>query len=112
MNSDTSFNLLVFTDSTKKICLCSAISIFIIVMFIISPLSYFIKTSIFMKLLTLILLIYTIYLSYEQIKALRDAVQIAKSEQVKSQLNMNILCSYIFTFFIGLLVIFIIKSLL
>ena len=45
-----------------------------------------------MKLLSLILLVYTIYLNFEQTKVLRNAVQFAKSEQVKSQLNMNILC--------------------
>ena len=74
MNSDTPFNLLIFTDSTKKICLCSALSIFIIVMFIISPLSYFVKTSLFMKLFSLILLVYTIYLNYEQTEVLRTAL--------------------------------------
>ena len=52
------------------------------------------------------------YLNFEQTKVLRNAVQFAKSEQVKSQLNMNILCSYIFTTFIGLLIIFLIKSFL
>ena len=111
MNTDTPFNLLIFTDSTKHMCLCSALSIFIIVLFVITPLSYFVKTSIFMKIVSLILILYTIYLSYEQIKVLNDAANIAKTEQIKSQLTMNILCSYIFTFFIGLLGIFVIKSL-
>lgn len=111
MNSDTPFNLLIFTDSTKHMCLCSALSIVIIVLFIISPLSYFVKTSMFMKIVSLILILYTIYLSYEQIKVLRDAAIIAKTEQIQSQLNMNIFCSYIFTFFIGLLAIFVIRSL-
>ena len=32
------------------------------------------------------------------------------SDEIKSQLNMNILCSYIFTLFLGLLVIFLFKS--
>jgi len=111
MNSDTPFNVLLFTDSTKHMCLCSALSIFIIVLFVISPLRYFVKTSVFMKIVSLILILYTIYLSYEQIKVLRDVANIAKSEQINSQLTMNILCSYIFTFFIGLLAIFIIRSL-
>jgi hypothetical protein len=112
MNSDTPFNLLVFTDSTKNMCLCSAISIFIIVLFIISPLCYFVKTSMFMKLFALVLLAYTIYLNYKQMKGLREAANIAKSEQLKSQLTMNLICSYVFTFFIGLLIIFLIKSFL
>ena len=110
MDSDSPFNLMIFTDSTKKLCLCSAGSIFIIVLFIISPLSNFFMTSMLMKIIALILLVYTIYLNADQINSLRNASQIVKSEQVKSQLNMNIMCSYVFTAFIGLLIIFVIKS--
>ena len=51
MDSDTPFNLMIFTDSTKKVCMCSASSIFIIVLFIISPLSNFFLTSILMKVI-------------------------------------------------------------
>ena len=112
MDSDTPFNLMIFTDSTKKVCMCSASSIFIIVLFIISPLSNFFLTSILMKVVALILLIYTIYLNNEQTNLLRLATNSSQPEQVKSQLNMNILCSYVFTIFIGLLIIFVIKSFL
>jgi hypothetical protein len=110
MDSTTPFNLMIFTDSTKKVCMCSATSIFIIVLFIISPLSNFFKTSLLMKLLAVALLVYTLYLNNDQINSLRNASQLANSEQVKSQLKMNILCSYVFTVFIGLLIIFVIKS--
>ena len=112
MDSSTPFNLMIFTDSTKKVCMCSASSIFIIVLFIISPLSNFFLTSILMKVISLILLVYTIYLNNEQTNLLRLASKSSQSEQVKSQLNMNILCSYVFTIFIGLLIIFVIKSFL
>ena len=112
MDSDTPFNLMIFTDSTKKVCMCSASSIFIIVLFIISPLSNFLLTSILMKAIALILLVYTIYLNNEQTNLLRLATNSSQPEQVKSQLNMNILCSYVFTIFIGLLIIFVIKSFL
>ena len=110
MDSETPFNLMIFTDSTKKVCMCSATSIFIIVLFIISPLSNLFKTSLFMKLIALILLIYTIYLNNHQTNLLRNASQSNNSDEIKSQLNMNILCSYIFTLFLGLLVIFLFKS--
>ena len=112
MDSDTPFNLMIFTDSTKKVCMCSASSIFIIVLFIIGPLSNFFLTSILMKVISLILLVYTIYLNNEQTNLLRLATNSSQPEQVKSQLNMNILCSYVFTIFIGLLIIFVIKSFL
>jgi hypothetical protein len=110
MDSNTPFNLMIFTDSTKKVCLCSATSIFLIVLFIISPLSNFFKTSMFMKVVALIIMIYTIYLSSGQINSLIKAIHSVKSEQIKSQLNMNLICSYVFTVFIGLLIIFVIKS--
>ena len=100
----------MFTDSTKKVCVCSATSIFIIVLFVISPLNTFFKTSLFMKILALILLIYTIYLNNNQTNLLREVNTNSKAENIKSQLNMNIVCSYVFTVFIGLLIIFIIKS--
>lgn len=110
MNSSTPFNLMVFTDSTKNLCICSALSIFIIFIFVISPLCNLVKLSAFMKFVALLLLIYTLYFNHMQTRLLREARQIAHSEQVNAQLGMNILCSYIFTTFIGLLFIYVIKS--
>jgi len=110
MDSNSAFNLSIFTDITKNICMCSAVSIAIIVLFIISPLSNFFKTSLFMKIIALIILVYTIYLNTKQTNLLRNASVSSVAEQVKSQLNINIICSYVFTIFIGLLIIFVIKS--
>ena len=110
MDSSTPFNLIIFTDSTKKICTCSAVSIFLIILFIISPLSNFFMTSMLMKIIILIILAYTIYLNIIQTNYLRTATNVVNSENVISQLNTNILCSYIFTLFLGLMGIFVIKS--
>ena len=110
MDSDSPFNLTIFTDSTKKICMCSATSIFIIILFTITPLSSFFKTSLFMKIIALIILFYTIYLNTKQTDLLRQVNLHSKADNIKSQLNINIICSYVFTFFIGLLIIFIVRS--
>ena len=110
MNSDTPFNLKIFTDSTKKMCMCSATSIVIIFLFVISPLSNFFKTSLFMKIIALLIMLYTIYLNNKQTDLLREANLYSKNENIKSQININIICSYIFTIFIGLLIIFLVKS--
>ena len=110
MDLDAPFNLLIFTDSTKKICTCSAISIFLIILFIISPLSNFFITSTLMKIVVLIILAYTIYLNIIQTNYLKDATNVANTDIVLSQLNTNILCSYIFSLFLGLLGIFVVKS--
>jgi hypothetical protein len=79
-------------------------------LFIISPLSRFFITSIFMRIVILLLLTYTIYLNLQQTDYLRNASNLNLSSEIASQLNINIICSYIFTLFIGLLIIFVFKS--
>ena len=110
MDSNKPFNLTIFTNETKKLCICTATAIIIITLFVITPLSNFIKTSFFMKLVSLLIMIYIIYLNYNQIELLRAANSLINTEQVKSQLSINLICSYVFTLFIGLLIIFVIKS--
>ena len=110
MNSNEHFSLSAFTDTTKRVCTCSAISIFLIVLFIISPLSNYFMTSTVMKIITISLLSYTLYLNILQTEYLRNASQLNVSKEVSSQLSINTMCSYIFTLFIGLLIIFVIKT--
>ena len=110
MDSEIPFNLMIFTDSTKKICMCSTISIVLIILFIISPLSNFFLTSLLMKIIVLIILGYTIYLNIHQTNSLKSATNFVKSENIMKQLNTNIICSYIFTFFLVILFFSIIKS--
>ena len=107
---NVTFDLNVFTSITKKICMSTFISIILIILFIISPLSNLIKTSIFMKLIILVLIVYTIYLNVLQTSTLKNVNVSDNSPIIKSQLNINIICSYIFTLFLGLLGIFVIKS--
>ena len=107
---ESSFNIKVFTNTTKQLCVCSFISIFLIILFIISPLSNFIKTSAFMKIIIVILLSYTIYLNIFQTNSLKSVINSSISENIQSQLNIYIICSYIFTGFLLLLTIYIIKS--
>jgi capsular polysaccharide biosynthesis protein len=63
-----------------------------------------------MRIIAIILLSYTFYLNYEQTNYLRNASQLKLSKEVSSQITTNIICSYVFSLFIGLLIIFVIKS--
>jgi hypothetical protein len=110
MSQQEQLSLTAFTETTKKVCMCSAISIFLIVLFIISPLSKFLITSILMKIIIIILLSYTIYLNYQQTNYLRNASQLNISKDISSQLTINIICSYTFILFLSLLIIFILKT--
>jgi hypothetical protein len=109
MNANEYSSLNAFTNTTKKLCTCSSISIFFIILFIISPLSNLFLISKFMKTILLLLLSYTLYLNYQQTEYLRKASQLTLSPEVSSQLNINIVCSYIFTLFIGLLIIYVLQ---
>jgi hypothetical protein len=110
MDSNTPFNLMIFTDETKKICMCSISSIVLIILFVLSPLSNLFLTSILMKIVILVILFYIINMNVQQTRLLQQASLTVNSELVKNQLNMNIICSFVFTIFIGLLFIFVIKS--
>jgi len=109
-SNENSFNLIIFTKKTKTICLCTATAIFIITAFVITPLSNFYKTSIIMRLIALIIMGYIMYLNYNQTELLRTAISVADTEQSMSLLNKNMICSYVFTLFIGILFIFVLKS--
>lgn len=101
----------MYFSSSKKILICCFVSIFLIVLFVISPLVYFFKTSMFMKVIIIILLSYTFYLNIIQTYQMKLYYNSSKTQEITKQLNINILCSYVFTFFIGLLIIFVTKSL-
>jgi glucan phosphoethanolaminetransferase (alkaline phosphatase superfamily) len=64
-----------------------------------------------MKLVSVIILAYTIYLNFLQTNLLRNVSSSnTTSSEVKSQLNMNIMCSYIFAVFLTILLFFVVKS--
>ena len=100
----------LITDKTKKICLCSVLSMTLIILFILSPLSNLFITSIFMKLIAILILAYTIYLNTNQSFTLQNIDKDNKTKEYLSQLNINIICSYIFTIFLALLLFYTLKS--
>ena len=104
-------SLNIFTDSTKKMCMCTAVSIFLILLFVLTPLSNIFLLSPLMKIVAAATLDYAIYLKNQQIMLISTAKNSASSPQIISQLNVNLICSYTFTVFIGLLAFYTIKSL-
>jgi hypothetical protein len=73
-------------------------------------LSSFLMTSLFVKILILIILGYTIYLNNHQTNILSLSKNSSQTAEIQSQLSTNIICSYVFTLFLGILFIFVIKS--
>lgn len=100
-------------DLTKTIFLYSFISIVLIIIFIITPLNNIFLLSPIMKIIIVIILGYTFYLNVKQIDILRKQSNQSNNNDpdFSSQINTNIITSYIFSLFIGLLIIFVIRKL-
>jgi len=104
-------SLNIFTDSTKKMCMCTGASILLILLFVLTPLSNIFLISPLMKILAATALVYAIYLNNQQIGLLSAAKNSTSAPQMVTQLNINLICSYTFTVFIGLLAFYTLKSL-
>jgi hypothetical protein len=97
---------------TKKVCLFSFVSIVLVVLFIIIPPLFQQNDTVLINLMKIIILLvlgYTIYLNQKQTNYLR--LSKSDSPEISWQLGLNIKYSYVFTFFLGLLFIFVVKSL-
>jgi len=101
---------LIFNDSTKNICTYCFISIILIITFTVTPLSNFITLTIFVKIISILLLGYCTYLNGIQIKNFYTTNPDGSSSLIKHYLNVNIFCSYIFSLFMIIFIFVIIKS--
>ena len=110
MNNIEHFSMVAFSNTTKKACICSALSIFLILLFILSPLSHLFTMSLIMKVVCVFLLAYTVYLNYIQTTYLKNAYKLELTDPIRSQMYVNIICSYVFTLFMILLIIYVLKS--
>ena len=98
-------------DLTKPIFFYSLISILLIVIFILTPFNNLFIISLLMKIIVVVILCYIFYLNLKQINVLQNSHSKTNDPEVISQININTITSYIFSLFIGLLVIFVIRGL-
>ena len=98
--------------SVKQLVVYSFISMILIIVFVISPLNKITILSLIMKIIILILLAYTGYLCNTQITFMRNSSNDSQSQVIQNQLAANILGEYVFILFLGLLFIFVLKSIL
>jgi hypothetical protein len=102
--------LIVFNDNTKHICNSVFLSLFLILAFIVSPLNQYATISMLIKLIVLTLLGYAVYLNVIQINYMTHATNDQLSPTLSAQLQLNTFCNYIFTFFLVMLFVFVIRS--
>jgi len=110
MSDSGSIFLNEYSDGTKVVCLCIIISFILILIFIISPISNFLVSSILGKIAILLLLGFSLYKNF--------AITFSFSKNVSfldgswSSLKTNILLSYVFSLCIIILIFSVLNRLL
>jgi hypothetical protein len=108
----SSLMIIEFSKSTENVSICLGISVLFIILFMMTPLNSFMLSSIFGKVVILTLLGYTLYYNTEQTNKLVKLlnINIWNENESWSPIKTNIICSYIFSFFMLVLILSVIKK--
>jgi len=99
-----------FAKSTQNVCMCLGISIILIMVFMMTPLNSFLLSSIFGKVIILTLLGYTLYYNISQTNKFSNNFNISLTDGNWDALKTNIGCSYVFSFFLLVLMLSVIRK--
>ena len=116
MNSSSSTSLtntqliIEYSKTTKNVCMCLGISIFFIILFMMTPLNSFLLSSIFGKVIILTLLGYTLYYNLSQTNKFSNNFNISLTGGNWDVLKTNIVCSYVFSLFLLVLMVSVFTS--
>ena len=111
MTSHSSTMIIEYAKSTQNVCLCLSITIFFIILFMMTPLNTFLLSSIFGKVIILTLLGYTLYYNLYNTNKFANKFNISlTSSDSWSTIKTNIVCSYIFSIFLLVLLVSLIRK--
>lgn len=110
-SNQTSILIVQYAKATQNVCLCLSVSIFLIVLFILSPLNKFLLASIFGKVIILLLLGFTIFYNVKQTAKFAGDFNVSIGSGNWDTIKTNIVCSYIFSIFLLVLFATVLKSL-
>jgi len=110
MASSSSIMIVEYAKSTQNVCMCLAMSLFLIILFMMTPLNTFILSSIFGKVIILTLLGYTIYYNTIATNKFMKDFNVTITSGDWNVLKTNIACSYIFTLFLLVLMLSVIRN--
>ena len=110
MTSSASIIIIEYAKTTQNVCMCLAVSLFLIILFMLTPLNTFILSSIFGKVIILTLLGYTIYYNTKNTNKFANNFHISITSGNWDALKTNIVCSYIFSAFLLVLMFSVIRS--
>lgn len=111
-NYNSTLMIIEFSKSTQNVCMCLGLAIIFIILFMMTPLNTFILSSMFGKVIILTLLGYTLYYNTLQTNKFSKNfnINIFNENSNWDPLKTNVLCSYIFSFFLLVLILSVIRK--
>ena len=104
----TSFSIIEFSKATQNVCMCLGLSFIFIIIFMMTPLNTFLLSSIFGKVMILTLLGYTLYYNTQQTN--NFDINVFNENSKWDPLKTNVVCSYVFSLFLLVLIISVIRK--
>lgn len=111
--TENSTSLIIeFAKATQNVCMCVGLSVIFIILFIITPFNTFVLSSIFGKVIICTLLGYTLYYNTQQTNKFSNNFNINIFDQNSNwnPLKTNVLCSYVFSLFLLVLIYSVIRN--
>lgn len=109
LNTNSSSMIVQFAKSTQNVCMCLGISVLLIILFMMTPLNSFLISSLFGKITVLILLSYALYYNIVQTNRFSNNFNLHILND-RSPVTINILCSHVFSFFLLVLILSVIRK--
>ena len=100
-----------YAKATQNVCLGMSISAFLIILFMMTPLNSFVLSSIFGKLIILLLLGYTIYYNIIKTNKFANNFNVDMMSNSWDPVKTNIACSYVFSGFLLILMSTVLRKL-
>lgn len=100
-----------YMKSSQHICMSSSISILLILIFIVSPLNKYFMTSLFGKLIILILLGYTLFFNVKLTTKFSKQFNTSVMSGSWTPIKTNLICSHIFSGFLFVLFLSVLRCL-
>ncbi len=110
MTSHSSTMIIEYAKSTQNVCMCLSVTIFFIILFMMTPLNTFLLSSIFGKVIIFTLLGYTLYYNLYNTNKFANTFNISLTSDSWNTIKTNIVCSYIFSLFLLVLLISLIRK--
>jgi hypothetical protein len=110
MTSHSSTMIIEYAKSTQNVCMCLIVTIFFIILFMMTPLNTIFLSSIFGKVIILTLLGYTLYYNLYNTNKFANTFNISLTSDSWNTIKTNIVCSYIFSLFLLVLLVSLIRK--